>query len=134
MLITFYCISIILCPRTRLFKFQDPLTSSNLYTDDPHFNEIPGSSVDKRQVSFFNFRPSKLLSQSLLKPSKPIGTAKLKPSKPVKSKTTIVRPSVDVGSSAQKHKFGSLDPVFLLPQSEVVARPVRKNRFRPPPQ
>lgn len=115
-----------LTPGTSLFKFQDPvhggrskkIRQTKFHTKDPLINEISDASHDKRQVSFFNFRPSKLLSQSNLKPSKPV--------RPIRHKTR--RPA------SQGSKFGSLDPVLLLPQPEDVARPVRQNRFRPPPR
>jgi len=95
-------------------------------------NEIPNTSHDKRQVSFFNFRPSKLLSESNLRPSNTIRPIKRKPIRPTRFKPTPhqTRKPLKFKSS----KFASLDPVLLLPQSEEAARPVRQNRFRPPPR
>jgi len=113
-------------PGTSLFKFQDPvhgggskkIRQSKFHIKDPLNNEISDASHDKRQVSFFNFRPSKLVSQSSLKPSNLVQPIRHKTRKP----------------ASQGTKFASLDPVLLLPQPEDVARPVRQNRFRPPPR
>jgi len=115
-----------LTPGASLFKFQDPvhlrgskkIRQTKFHTRDPLINDISDATHDKRQVSFFNFRPSKLLSQSQLKPSQPIKHRPVKPRRP----------------ASHGSKFASLDPVLLLPQKEEVVRPIRQNRFRPPPQ
>jgi len=117
-----------LSPGPSFFKFQDPISfnqkikQTKFDVNDPLINEISDTTHDKRQVSFFNFRPSKLLSQSGLRPSQPILPVKKKQVHPFKHKP---RPSP--GS-----KFATLDPVLLGPISGEVARPVRQNR--PPPQ
>jgi len=113
--------------RVSFFKFQDPVSfdhkikHTKFAINDPLINEIPDSTHDKRQVSFFNFRPSKLVSQSGLKPSKPLQTVRR-----FKHKPKTARPAVHAS------KFAGFDPVLLLPSSGEVARPVRQNR--PPPQ
>jgi len=116
-----------LSPGDSFFKFQDPvrfnqkIKQTKFDVNDPLINEISDTTHDKRQVSFFNFRPSKLLSQSGLKPSKPILPPNKRPVRPFKHKPLV-----------HGSKFGSLDPVLLIQSSGEVARPVRQNR--PPPR
>jgi len=55
--------------------------------------------------------------------------------RPVKANTIILtklKPKIQ--TKPKSSKFASLDPVFLLTQTEEFARPVRQNRFRLPPR